>query len=464
MARFNFRHGMARRQEDGFGNPAFLQPSNGGQYVDLIVSTDPTVFVIAHYDADYMVTENVTVSQAWGPFSAGTDYWLYWDVDFVTGALTRGFTTLQPVDDPNAPSSPSVDQHWFDMTENVQKVWTGSAWVEKIRLFASKYASGSTLFEQPIGSQVGLNNIVTYAGAILFDPDGSPLQKFQRNRRGQFITTETDLNSQLSRIANFRVEAAVVQGEAQEEIPLHHAIGYFDYDKLVLARNGNPAIPAIGISMEEMNTNEVRSFITKGYVTNEIDWDWSAYPAGTPLFVGPAGELIPNPPTTVSLQQIATVVNPTTVFVDVKQIVQFIASGNLIPVQLDRNTGSLIANNIEAGALTLGGLSDVTLDLPPADGEVLTYDSLSDEWINAPSTSTPPAGFLQVWGYEHTQPTASTIWTIAHNLGTDKVVTKIYDTSNEEVFPNGVTILDVNTIQVDFFAAQDGRAQLLLFV
>lgn len=497
MARFTFRHGIARRQEDGFGNPAFLQPSNGGSWIDLIVSPDPTVFLIAHYDADYLISENASIVKAWGPFTSGTNYWLYWDVDFVTGTLTRGFTTLQPVDDPLPPPT-AVDQHWFDMTENVMKVWSGSGWVEKVRIFAAQYANGATLIEYPVGSQAGLNGMPTFAGAILFDPDGRPLQQFQRNRRGRFLTTETPLHGQHARIANFRVEAAIVQGEAQENIPIHHAVAYYDYDKLVLARNTDPSKPAIGIALEDMNTNEVRSYITKGFVTNEIDWDWSAYPVGTPLFVGLTGELIVNPPTSISMQQIATVVNPTTVFVDVHRVISFTSAGNLISIRLDRDTGSLIADDVVSGANTLGGLDDITI-LAPQDGDTLIFNTTSGDWENIPHTLSslidvdltglqdgdiisysqtsstwirkqetggggPPGGFLQVWGYVHVQSTPSTIWTITHNLGTDKVVAEIYDQINEEVFPNGVTILDVNTVQIDFFANQVGRAHLMLFV
>lgn len=464
MARFTFRHGIARRQEDGVGNPTHLLKTNGGSFIDLIVSPDPTVFIIAHFDVDYMLTENVTVAKAWGPFTSGVDYWLYWDVDFITGELTRGFTTLPPVDQPTAPPSPSTDQHWFDTTVNVMKVWSGSAWIEKIRVFVAEYNNGTTIVHQPIGSQVGLNNITTFAGVILFDPDGNPLQKFQRNRRGQFITTETDLHSQFSRIANFRVEAAVVQGEAQENIPIHHAVAYTNFDKLVLARNTVPSKPAIGIAMEDMNTNEVRSYLTKGFVTDEADFDFSGLPVGTPLFVGPTGELISNPPTAISLQQIATVVNKTTIFVDVKQIVKFTSVGNLIPVQLDRDTGELIADEILSGAGALDGLTDVSIT-GPADEEVLTFDAGSNTWINAPVPSPPPpAGTLDVFGFCHIQGTASTTWTINHNQNTDKVIVQIFDTADEAIIPDEITIVNVNTVQVDFFAPQDGRAYLALFV
>ena len=387
MARFNFRHGIARYQEDGFGGPAFLQPSNGGSYIDLIVSPDPTVFCAAHYDADYMITENASKTKAWGPFSTGTNYWLYWNVNFQTGELTRGFTTLEPHDGTSAPPSPLADQHWFDPNEKVQKVWSGSTWVEVIRVFAAYYTNGSVLTYFPKNSQVGLNNVRSYAGTPLFDPDGVPLQKFQRNRRGQFITTETDLHSQFSRISNFRVEAAVVQAESTEEIPIHHCVAYFDFDSLVLARSTDPNRPAIGISMEEMNTNEIRSFITKGYVTNEVDWNWSAYDVGTPLFCGMTGQLTPIAPIAGMIQQVATVVNVTTVFVDVKQQIVLGSNTNApntIPIFYDSNTGKFKGGNGGSNVAehVLGSHVDVDI-VAPQEGQSLTYNSTTGEWINS---------------------------------------------------------------------------------
>lgn len=432
MARFNFRQGIARRQEDNFGNPAFLQPSNGGSYIDLLVTPDPTVFLVAHFDVDYMFTENASVVKAWGPFTAGTNYWLYWDVDFVTGALTRGYTIIEPVYQDNPPPGPhTVDRHWFDTAQNVMKVWSGASWVEKIRCFAAKYQNGATLVHLPIGTQAGLSDLVVFAGTVLYDPDGAPLQKFTRNRRGQFITTETALHSQFSRIANFRVESAIVQGEAQEHIPIHHAIAYYDYDKLVLARSTNPARPAIGLAMEDMNTGEVRSYITRGFVTNEVDWDWSAYPAGTPLFVGTTGELTPTAPINFSMQQVAIVVNPTTVFVNIRELVSFVPSGNIVPIQMDRTSGRFIA---------------------------------TDEGIAGGGVCPQPVGALCTWGYTHEETIPSVLWTIEHNFGTDRVVAQVFDATGTEVFPNQITVLDINTVLIDFGAPQDGTANLVLLI
>ncbi len=378
MAKLDFRQGIARRQEDGSGNPNNLQPSSGGSWVDVLVSPDPTVFTFAHYDTDYMQTENATVPQAWGPFTAGTDYWLYWDVDFLTGELTRDFSLLEPTYGPNPPPT-LIDQHWFDTNETVMKVWSGSSWVEKLRVFAAKYASGATLIHYPLGSQVGLNGVSVNVGKILYDPDGNPLQKFQRNRRGQFITTETPLNSQFNRIANFRVEAAIVQGEAQETIPINHAVALSGFDELVLARSSNPSLPAIGIATEDMNPGEVRSYITKGFITDEANWNWSAYPARTSLFVGANGELIPAPEASATTQQqIGYIVNKTTVFVEVgEQVSLEPPNANEVGLLVDRDNGRRIGRKIP---FTLEDLRDTDIS-NPQDGDVIMWDSLLGKWV-----------------------------------------------------------------------------------
>jgi len=467
MARFDFRQGIARRQEDGLGNPNFLLITNGGAYIDLIISPDPTIVCIAHYDVDYMVVENASVTKAWGPFTVGTNYWLYWDIDFVTGLVTRGYTTLEPIVAATAPVAPSPDQHWFDTTVNVIKVWAGSAWIEKIRVFAVKYANGVAMVHYALRSQVGLNDVTSYAGHILFDPTGTPLQKFQRNRRGQFITTETDLHAQFSRIANFRVEAAVVQGRAAENIPIHHVIALnTTSNELILARNAVPDYPAFGLAMEDMVVGEVRSYITKGFVTNEIDWDWSDYAPGTPLFVGATGALQILPPQTVSIQQVAVVVNRTTVFVNIQPILRYSSTTATIPIQLDTTTGTQVVQRIDGSDVQfeMAQLTDVEI-AGLQNNDLLTYDIANQTWVNIPNAGiTPPVGSYRAWGYEHTQGIAADIWLIEHNLETDRVIVQIFDDLNAVIWPDDITVLDENMIQITFTEEIAGRASVMVMI
>jgi hypothetical protein len=318
MARYDFKQGLARYQEDGIGHPAFLQ--RNGQYIDLIVSPDPTVFLIAHYDVDYSLTENRSIDKAWGPFTNNNNSWLFWDVDFITGEISHGFTEVMPVNGTRPPAQPiAIDQHWFDTGKKVTKVWNGATWVDKLRVFACKYQNNATIIYNTQGSQVGLHGLLTFAGFPLFDDENKPIQKFRKNRTGQFITSETPISAQFARIANFRVEAATVQAKARENIAINYAVAYYGYNEIGLARNTDSLHPAIGIAAEPMVLSEVRSYVTKGYVQNNVNWNWSDYPVGQPLFVGPTGELIVDPPQFWTIQQIATVVDSVTIFVDTQQ-------------------------------------------------------------------------------------------------------------------------------------------------
>lgn len=328
MARLNFRHGILRYQTDINDNPTFLQKV--GDYVNLIVSSDPTIFTISHFDQDYLFVENTSVTSAWGPFVAGTDYYLYWDVDLITGAITRGYTTSSFTVSATAPS-PSVNKHWYDSMNRIMKVWSGSSWVEKLRVFAAFLQNGATLIPYPLGTQVGIENTIVHAGYPLFDSVG-PIQRFRRDRRGVFIHTETPLSSQWSKIANYRLENTIRQAEATEHIPQYFAVSQQGPNIIGLASSGpvgSPLIltsrPAIGIAAEDMYTGEVRTFITSGYVENEL-WGWDVYdtqPAGTPLFVGLGGALTTSPPQLWSIQRIGTIVDETTIFLDVQPIILY---------------------------------------------------------------------------------------------------------------------------------------------
>jgi hypothetical protein len=541
MARINIKHGILRAQTSG-NQPAWLQQTGGGSYIDIVVAPTECEFTIQHFDENYLFAENVSVPQAWGPFVAGINYWLYWDVDFVTGEISRAFTLIEPVDAPIAPNSPAIDQHWFDTSQGVMKVWNGAVWVERLRLFAALYQQGAIVIYQPIGqSQVGQNNVEAFAGHPLFDEDNKPVKKFRRDRRGQFVTTETPLAAQWSRLANFRLENSIIPARAIENIPIYHCIAYFGPNRIGLAKNTDPDHPAIGISAEDMNTGEVRSFITKGFV-RYAQWNWEvnpngSEPAGTPVFVGEFGDITTDVPQDFSVQKIGVIVDRKTIYVDVQPLVEYNGIGNLVPLQMNKDDGNIIARGIDVGSTlrledlmdtntnnandrdilrydlandrwtaeafpqivqSLEDMDNVTIT-SPQPGNTLTYTS-AGEWVNTPNTPAttlasltdtslislinnqaliydatqarwvnrtlpgmPPTGFGNVYGYVHFQSVPTQIWTIPHNGTTTNILVQIYDLSSTSVIPNNVTILDPDTVQVDFVSDQAGKAIVILF-
>lgn len=97
---------------------------------------------------------------------------------------------------------------------------------------------------------------------------------------------------------------------------------------------------------------------------------------------------------------------------------------NLVPLYIDKDTGEYIA--------TKRGVAN---------------------------SSAPSAAY----GFRFTQPTPITEWVIGHFQENDAMVCQIYDSSGVQVFPDGITIIDINTIKVDFTSPQSGSAHLMFF-
>jgi hypothetical protein len=175
--KLNFRQGIARYQTDVLATPTFLQKSAGaGNFIDLLVSPDPTVIVFAHRSANYIVEETRSVANAWGPFSGSNTVYLYWDINLVTGEISRGTTLLPPIYSGSAPSTPGSDQHWFDTNETVMRVWNGTKWVEKIRCFAAYLSSGTIIRPYALGTQAGIHEECE-GGNLVLDAYNKPLRR-----------------------------------------------------------------------------------------------------------------------------------------------------------------------------------------------------------------------------------------------------------------------------------------------
>lgn len=52
--------------------------------------------------------------------------------------------------------------------------------------------------------------------------------------------------------------------------------------------------------------------------------------------------------------------------------------------------------------------------------------------------------------YEYTQNVNSSLWIINHNLGTNTVIVQVYDTANNQVIPEEITIADENNVNISF--------------
>lgn len=292
MARLSFRGGIVEHQTDTQGNPTFLDVTGGS--VNLVVSPDPTIITVIDGNTDYLFTESVTVPNAWGPFVSGPNYWLYWDINPVSGIRTFGSTTLPPIQQASAPKTPVVGQMWFNTRTNEWNEWGGSAWSRVIRTFACRLdasltpRSVSVRTPQFVGTQVGFSGGNFQAGAITFDAFGKPI----RRSDGKFFTTEDQFLSGVPSGIALRISNILLPGQAQEHIPAFHVVEFDDFHEIKIATPFSVGVKLLGIIEEDAVTNEVVNFVTEGIIFNE-QWNWEALGANAndPVYFSSTGEI-----------------------------------------------------------------------------------------------------------------------------------------------------------------------------
>lgn len=315
----SFRQGIVRTHSTA------LQFTSGNTVILVNASSGPVIYTFADGDEDYLYEESGTVNPAWTDLPSANQYWLYYDIDLLTGARSFGTTLYQPIDDPSPPNNPKIGQHWFDTraTQLIMNEWNGSRWIKKIRVFAAR-VNGTKITQYSVGSQVGLNTSV-FSGFILFDDENKtrPVKRFDKRGRGKFITTETPIFSQFSNLTGFRPEQTIIDGQAIEPIGAYQCIALKGARKLGTAKSNVPDYPCRGIAIEEFATSEVRSYITTGYLTDDnfstllSNVDFSLSP-GSLIFVGTDGNMTTTIPQTFSSQQVATIIDSTTIHVDIQ--------------------------------------------------------------------------------------------------------------------------------------------------
>lgn len=409
----------------------FLERVDGGSAITLSANTDPTLVTIAHGSSNYLVEERASVTRAWTNFTVGKDYWLYIDIDMVTGRRSFGHTTLAPTFGPTAPTTPATEQHWFDTNAHTMcmKVFNGKNFVKCLRVFLAKYQAGSILVPMGYGSQVNINR-PNDAGHILFDSEGQPARKAVSNNSYEFFTTTSVFATATSKSVNVTLDAVCSVIQASESIPEFSLVTYGeDPSTIVLADASTVTKPAVGIVQEEFYNGEVGIFSTAGFIHNEM-WNWTERP-GTQLFLNDNGKFTSNPPRYHTVQCIGYVVNARTIKLDIQPPVHYDISvntgfTNLVPVLIDRTTGKYVATTID-----------------PASGQ------LADNEYKA--------------GYTYPQSTAATTWVVHHNRKSIRFVAQVFDTASNMVMPESIKPLSSDIIEIKFAAPQAGFVNIVFF-
>ena len=149
-----------------------------------------------------------------------------------------------------------------------------------------------------------------------------------------------------------------------------------------------------------------------------------------------------------------------------------------VPVFEIDSSGSLIAT----GTLTITGLIngvDIVANQTTLNAHIAgtSYQHTASVINITPIPSIPAATNVQqaleavaaqavantAWGFEFTQITPATTWTVNHNGNTLRASVTIYDTSWAQIIPAQVQIVNANQLVVSFTSAIAGSAMVILF-
>lgn len=129
-----------------------------GLSVNELATVKPTITTWANgfdsYGAvDYIQYITADIIGAWSGLTPNSTLYFYKERNPSTGVVTYGFSTLVPMYQGFAPSSPATNQYWFDTTNFVGQYWSGSAWVLVQRVFIGECATGASTVTSVISYQ-----------------------------------------------------------------------------------------------------------------------------------------------------------------------------------------------------------------------------------------------------------------------------------------------------------------------
>lgn len=360
--RIPFRQGVFIFQQDSSLTPIHIRKNPDPKYLDVAVFPKSTIGSMADGSSNYLFSEVISVPHAWGPFTPGSTQYFYWDIDKLTGELTRGITNFEPIYSPAPPLNPQIDQHWFDKSVSKMKFWTGTKWQDKLRLFAGIYQSSGSLTLFVNSSTAGPDYAAEADGGyILRDYDGRPI----RLATGEFLTTDTDIkvSAYLSQAVT-KPSPQFLDVSAAEYIPRFSIVALSMPNKVVLA-SSNPADykKPVGIVTVDLIPGEVTSMIFEGVLVNPL-WGFPNGALGEPLFCDPTGQLTLSRPVTDISFRVGTVLGP-----------------NIIRVLIEDDLTGLVQRTATHVVKYLDDLLDVTATTNPLDQQVLAFFTATEQWL-----------------------------------------------------------------------------------
>ena len=313
----SFRQGLI-----SFQSGAFLTPSNTNGYIDLSVTPTPFIGTIAHGSSDYLIRFDATVAPAWGPLQPGLDNYLFLELNLITGAITHGITTREPISSTVEPTVGIVaGQMWFDLTEKVFKVRSNdnTKWIVSPRLVVGYAENGSTNGIQmySAGTRVGLNE-QGRPGYFMLDSQLRPL----RTSTGELLTQATPVRVKTT-VGTAGVLAepmnTFIPARADQPIPALRLVYFSGSDSISLA-SSDPSLTSlktpVGIVQHALATNEVGTVVQNGVITSD-QFNWASTEIGKPLYCGFAGEITTSRPQSILAYRVGYVKNANSMLFDI---------------------------------------------------------------------------------------------------------------------------------------------------
>lgn len=395
-----FRQGVVSHKQDKDGNPLHLtlKASN----VSLVASDkSPTVLSFCHRDMDYIVELTKNKPNAWTGVSNGAS--LFWDMDFLTGKISEGFTNLPVFYTDSAPQNVPEGQHWFDNSNNCMFLFEDGVWKEKLRIFAGKIKNNRIVFSK-VGTQAGLTT-ENYGGFLQFDNFGYPLRKIKNNHNiGEMPRFNTSRSKDMSMAKSLvKFNDFLIGGIAETRLQKFTLVHLNPNRKLVFADSGDPTTRCIGMVEKDYEIGEQVDVSTIGFKHNP-NWNWLDEHMGRPLFYNEVGDFTVYPSKHGVCQQVGFVLTRTSIFLDIKRpillnaprnpliqafkpnsrpetvaIVKYKFSGEITPSVKEISIGfevakvnylqlvtSSIGFNVPAKLTTMSAASEISFDFTPS--------------------------------------------------------------------------------------------------
>ena len=365
----NFRQGLISYQQSG-SIPIYLIPSGNSQYLDINVSPVPLLVTIAHGSSDYLFQFDTTVLEAFGPLVPSTTNYLYLELSLITGLITYGISTLEPITASAEPTVVTEGQMWFDLSESVMKVRStdNTKWIVTPRLVIGRVLNGNPnqVLLRQVGSAVGLETS-SYPGFLMLDSQLRPL----RTSTGELLTSDSRVRIK-STVGTSGVLALPTNGfipaRASEPIPALRVVSLTGPDTISLA-SSDPAKAGlrapIGIVLLALSENEIGSVTQAGEITSD-QWNFLDEDCGKPLYCGFSGEVTLVRPRGIQAFRVGYVKSARTIlfYIDSETLPQIVsAPGSIIsgipPIITDTVSnvnGEVVTSvSIQASSSTLDG-------------------------------------------------------------------------------------------------------------